>query len=303
MKPTNYILLLSTFICTLFGCSEEFTPSIQETSREAVLIAELEIAAEFVELSVSSTFSNTEEAYFPNDDELTSDNRPRLSNLKPDGQKGIALRYQSNQHKEKTPTWISASFIFKEGDEISLSANLEVVNMQNIYATTRAPYAGTFEETSGTAEIDSKGDYRFTVRLSDLVDDEDYYHLVPYTASSSTAANKNHLDLSVSTAGNALLFKPAHMDGILIDIDRTDAAKEFSITIPASEIISNNPSHIYLKLKTVTKEYFDYHKSLSFQLESQQGPFDAPIPTVSNVERGQGLFTAYATRMDSIAVN
>lgn len=265
-------------------------------AREAVLIAELEVG-ELVQMSISSTFTNTEEAYFPTFDDLQGD-LPKLSNLNPDGQKNKELRYLSEDQK-----WIHPSFRFKEGDEISLSANLEQVGMQNIYATTRAPIAGAITQKSNSLSINDNGDYEFMITLARLNHEEDYYHVLPYLASSSTAESKDFIDIEASSNGNSSLLKPVHMDGILIDIDITDSELEFLITIPASEIASFNPSHIYLKLKTVTKDYYDYHQSLTFQLESQQGPFDAPVPTVSNIERGQGLFTAYTTSMDSIRVN
>jgi len=251
-------------------------------------------------MTISSTFSNSEEAYFPTDDDLGLNNLPSLSSLNPNGQQNIALRNVTFEEGER---WISESFRLNQGDEISFQANLEVVGMNNIYATTRAPIAGKIEATSELVAINNDGDYTFSVKLSNPSHDEDYYHILPYTAISSVTSAKEFLDFTVSTSSSSLLLKPSHMDGILIDIDRSDAEREFLFTIPSSEITSADPSHIYLKLKTVTKEYYEYHKSLSFQLESQQGPYDAPVPTVSNIERGQGLFTAYTTSMDSIPLN
>ena len=293
MKLLSYILTFLVSISIFSSCSEEFRPVSEEVEREAVILAELEVG-KLVELTISSTFSPSEEPIFPNEEQL-SNNLPTLTNLTDGTADSQTLRYQSMTQK-----WVNQSFQFSAGHTISLSAELAELGLNSVFATTTPPFPG--EITAHSERVIDTGDsYEFSIELSIPESEESYYHLLPFEAVSSDSSDKNYFDFSINSIGESSIFRLAHLDGILIDIDRIDNMRQFDFSINKSEL-SYNPSNINLKVKTVAKEFYDYHRSLSAQLTSSQGPFEQPVPTVSNIERGQGLFTAYTVTLDSILV-
>ena len=291
MKPLSYILV-SILILFLVSCSEPLGLIAEDVEREAAIQAELEVG-QLVVMTLSTTFTESEEPIFPNEEQISIPNRPMLSNITTGEQ--VTLRNQINSRK-----WITESFLFGPGESLTLQANLESVGLTQIFATTTVPFPGEITSHSEIA-IDSGDTYDFSIELSQPELEDNVYHVKPFLAESANSNDIEYFDFSVNSIGESTMFRPSHLAGILIDIDRTDNMRQFDFSINKSEL-SSNPSNIYLKVMTVTKEYYDYHRSVSLQTTSSQGPFEEPVPIVSNIERGQGLFSASTVTLDSIRV-
>ncbi len=276
------------------SCSEDFTPQNEDTDKQAVILSEFEVGDNEIEMTLTTTFSLNEGPSDPGQQLRDSSNEPFLSNLD-NGATNKTFRYFSESQK-----WINDGFQFQPGHTISLTANLSVVGLDNIYAETTVPIAGEINVPTEVA-TDNGDTYDFSVELSIPELEDNFYHITPYISEDANSSSKQYLNVTGSTFGNATVFGLSHVDGILIDIDRMDNTNTFNLSIKKSEL-SSNPSKIYLQVKTVAKEYYDFHRSLTLQSESDQGPFDAPFPTVTNIERGQGIFTAYTVTLDSIRV-
>lgn len=278
----------------LASCSEVFTPQTEDVDKQAVVLSEIEFGDDVIEMSLSTTFSLNEGPSFPGEELRSTMNEPFLSNLD-NGQSNVTFRWQN-----EAQIWINSGFQYQPGHTISLTANLEVVGLDNIYAETTVPIAG--EISVMDAVVTDAGDtYDFTVELSIPELEDNFYHLIPFVAESVESETVEFLNVTGTSQGKSTVFALSHVDGILLDIDRADNTRQFNLSINKSEL-SSNPSNIYLKVKTVAKEYYDFHRSLTLQTEADQGPFDAPFPTVTNIERGQGIFTAYTVTLDSIRV-
>ena len=281
----------------LGACSEEFQPRQQEVEREAVILAELEVG-KLVELQITSTFdrfSPTDQPIFPTQEDLGPANVPFLSNLSPNGPRDVSMRYQT-----ESQTWVPNQFLFNAGEPLSLSADLSVIGLENSFAETTPPIPGEISTHSDVA-IDTGDNLEFSIELTLPESEESFYHIKPFIAESANSAIKEYFNFDLSTPGESGLFVPSHIDGILIDIDRTDNMRQFDFTIDKSEL-SSNPSNIYLQVRTVAKEYYDFHVSVTLQEEAGQLPFDEPFVIESNIEGGQGLFTAFTVTLDSIQV-
>jgi hypothetical protein len=277
----------------IVSCSEEFSPQNEDTVKQAVILSEFEVGTDVIEMTLTTTFSLNEGPSHPGE-ALQNGNEPFLSNLD-NGATNKTFRYQNVAQK-----WINDAFQYQPGHTISLTANLAVVGLENIYAETTIPIAGEINIPVPVA-TDNIDTYDFQMELSVPELEDNFYHIIPYVAASADDPSKQYLNIDAFAEGEASVFGLSHIDGILIDVNRAGNFNTFNLSIRKSELPSN-PSKIYLKVKTVAKEYYDFHRSLTLQAESDQGPFDAPFPTVSNIERGQGIFTAYTVSLDSIIV-
>ena len=299
MKPTLYISTIVAALALLSGCSDDFTPTSLDFEREPVILAELEVGALPV-ISVSSTFSNPEEEFFPTGDDLPSGTgtRPNLSNLAPGGVKNKEMRFQRS-FGDLSNIWVTESFRITEGSSYSLEADFSPVGMSTIFATTTAPVSGRVESLPEEVTLGQQDSYTFSLQLSDLDLEDNYYHVIPYLGNTSQALSR--AAFTIDHQGTSDIFELSHVDGILIDINDSDNERRFDFSINASEL-SSNPSYIYLRVKTVAQEYYDFHRSLTLQAESSVGTFDAPVIAEGNILRGQGIFTAFTYRIDSIRV-
>jgi len=55
-------------------------------------------------------------------------------------------------------------------------------------------------------------------------------------------------------------------------------------------------------LRTVSKDYYLYHTSLSRQIANKDRPFVEPISVYSNIEEGLGIFSGFALYRDSVSI-
>ncbi len=56
-------------------------------------------------------------------------------------------------------------------------------------------------------------------------------------------------------------------------------------------------------LRTVSKDYYLYHTSLSRQIANKDRPFVEPISVYSNIDNGLGIFSGYALYRDSVSIS
>lgn len=240
-----------------------------------------------VSLSISSTYGVDEAALLPTDE----DGEVRISNEQ-NQQLNKELRWVSNLN-----SWIQTSFKFFEGQEIVLNTDFTNLGLGKTTASCIVPPKGVI-----TSKVDAKkqsvlgiDQYNFALEFSELPENN-YYHLKPYILQ-----NGEQLFLNVNSTEEGT-FSLTHMAGILIDYTTTEGVNALDFTVFSKDLSNPSISEIHLDLKTVPKAYYDYHKSLTVQKETQQGPFDAPVPTSTNIEGGQGIFIAYQTSYDSIEV-
>ncbi|MDV7393939.1 DUF4249 family protein, partial [Arthrospira platensis SPKY1] len=51
-----------------------------------------------------------------------------------------------------------------------------------------------------------------------------------------------------------------------------------------------------IELRSVSPEYFNYHRSLARQYQASPDPFSEPVILYSNIEGGQGIFAGFVPR-------
>lgn len=291
MELTKILILLSVALC-MFSCTEEYQPVSESNQDTAVIIAELEVGKD-VSMTISSTYGEDTDAMFPSD----VDGSALLSNPE-NGQFNKELRWVDNEAIRQK--WIQTSFKFFEGQEIILDTDFSSLGLAKTYATAIVPPKGTItnkEETSDKV-VDGVNTFDLNINLAEIPEDN-YYHIKPFIVENG---RKTYLKTKEVLNGNSASFPLTHMDGMLIDYKLLDNNGSLHFVVQTNNLIDTNPSAIYLLLKTVPEAYYKFQKSLTIQKETKQGPFDAPVPTFTNIEGGQGIFVAYQSALDSIPV-
>lgn len=288
MNSNQLILLLLLAIC-LFSCSKEYTPTSQDTQDETVVLAELEVG-ETVFLSIGSTYGNQESGILPTDDDgfiflHNANNEQFNKKLRPTGTPG---------------KWVQTSLKFSAGHEIVIETDFSSLGHKPTTASIIVPSKGSFanKEDAIKRKVDDETRYTLDLELAEIPEDN-YYHIKPFVYQNGTEV---YLDIADITENSQSAFLLTHTHGMLIDYQVLEDVKNLQFDVFPKDVSSPDFSTIYFVLKTVPKAYYDYHKSLTAQKETQQGPFDAPVPTFSNIEGGQGIFVAYQSLIDSVPV-
>ena len=158
------------------------------------------------------------------------------------------------------------------------------------------------------------------VNFTDPIGAQDYYHLSLFNHSVNSEEGTPMDGFNGTTGGteaNVLIpLMPLESDknnpavtfhfedgGVLFTDEDFDGQKA---TLTFYSLLSfDNEAHqgkVVGELRTVSKDYYLYHTSLSRQIANKDRPFVEPISVYSNVENGLGIFSGYALYRDSVSI-
>lgn len=111
-----------------------------------------------------------------------------------------------------------------------------------------------------------------------------------------------NIEFSSENDNNSLI---AYFDGGVLFDDTAFDGKivPFSFTLttfiePDKQILGK----MFTELRTVSKDYYLFHNSLSRQQTSPGGPLSEPVIIYNNVQNGRGIFAGYNPVVDSVAI-
>jgi len=156
------------------------------------------------------------------------------------------------------------------------------------------------------------------VHFTDPIGAQDYYHLslFNHTADLETGAPMD--GFNGSSTGEIVLTplmplesdknNPAVIfhfeDGGVLFTDEDFDGQKATLTFYSLLSFNNeaNQGKVVGELRTVSKDYYLYHTSLSRQIANKDRPFVEPISVYSNIENGLGIFSGYALYRDSVSI-
>ncbi|MDX1941037.1 MAG: DUF4249 domain-containing protein [Saprospiraceae bacterium] len=154
--------------------------------------------------------------------------------------------------------------------------------------------------------------YKVSIIFEDPLEASNYYHLNFYqqiwnyqVVENDTIITGNWLRkiaFSPETDNNSLI---AYFDGGVLfdDASFNGKAVGYSFTLETSIDPSKHLlGKMFTELRTVSKEYYLFHNSLSRQQTSPGGPLSEPVIIYNNIENGQGIFAGYSPSLDSAAI-
>lgn len=156
-----------------------------------------------------------------------------------------------------------------------------------------------------------------TVQFDDPIGVQDYYHLSLYNqvpASEETPLEGFQDDETIghtltpltpleSDEANPSIVFHYEEGGVLFtdeDFDGRQVALKFYSLLNITDALEKG--NVVGELRTVTKDYYLYHTSLSRQIANKDRPFAEPITVYSNIENALGVFAGYATYRDSTSI-
>jgi len=159
----------------------------------------------------------------------------------------------------------------------------------------------------------------YSLTVSAEIDDPpelgNYYHLdffyerVNYTLSGTdTIRIPAGFDFSLllENTQNELPFLLHYDFGILIsDEDAGGRPLKFTLDATSRPVSNRNElfDRIYVELRSVSRDYFLYHSSLTRQNQQTDSILAEPVLLYNNIENGYGIFAGYHALEDSMEVN
>lgn len=139
------------------------------------------------------------------------------------------------------------------------------------------------------------------VSINDKKDIANYYEFMLFEADSVFDINQGgwvfnaypvyltSTDASVdqnNQSGESISFDDAYFDG-------KNYTTHFTFNKSYSQWGSPVIKHFYLQVRSLSKEYFLYNKSLNAQFNSQGNPFAEPAPVYNNIQNGLGIWGSF----------
>ena len=208
----------------------------------------------------------------------------------------------------------------------SYRLEISVPDHEVIIAEDIVPFAVALDEIKmDTIEVFGEAEemvykVKITVSFKDPIGAQDYYHLSLYNHATIPTDQNPPMDGFDGEEGEETVLIPLtplesdknnpaltfHYEdgGILFTDEDFDGQKS---TLKFYSLISLNNEEqrgkIIGALRTVSKNYYLYHTSLSRQIANKDRPFVEPISVFSNVENGLGIFSGYAVFRDSVSIS
>ena len=291
MNIKFYIFICFVSLCCI-GCEDDF--KTQSFSPDYFVVSEIEAdSTAKVYLGQTKSLSDMSE-FEPIVDAMVSltVDKGEMEDLKYSGLQGEPF-YKTE--------------IVKGDEEAQYTLDIQLADKHNLYAKTSLPEKKTIEKyfienvfyhlTTATSRY---RDFSFTASFL-LEKNHEYFHIIPRQIFETLNENGDPTGLAyiaeLQNITNILELDgiPDYKEGFLIERSKIPGdrinLKFDSWFLPSEEKIGNTQ----IELRTVSKDYFAYHKTVSKQQQVRSDPFAEPIIIYNNIDGGYGTFSAYAT--------
>ncbi|KAA3621308.1 MAG: DUF4249 domain-containing protein [Bacteroidetes bacterium] len=209
------------------------------------------------------------------------------------------------------PFYTAPGFVPDLGKDYTIRANLEGFDPVEAHST--IPLPRHFSELSiSDLVIEQNGNrirYTYTVNLefNDNPEEANFYHINlfqqvythPITGGDDEYVDLIPFEFSDSNDGNEILANIS--GGLLLEDDPLNGNYGFRVTYeinPATESLGK----VFIELRTVSKEYYQFHSSVTRQSKSPGGVFTEPVFIFNNIDGGHGIFAGYSAVTDSLSI-
>lgn len=151
--------------------------------------------------------------------------------------------------------------------------------------------AATFYEDGG---IDIEGEDRSAVEVifNDPPDEENFYEAVVIVNHSSDMSNIFR-EATYTDSNDPIISKGSDFYSVIFD-DTTFDGQEKKIKLLLYPITAEHAENrIHIQWRCITKDHFQFSKTLKQFDDQEDNPFSTPVQIYSNIENGIGLFSVY----------
>ena len=195
---------------------------------------------------------------------------------------------------------------------------LEVSNTKfdNVTATTVVPTPATITNFNTTLDQNLKSDINITIQ--DVGSEENFYgvEITRLDSINDTTSFSSGYSESSYACSNSQVIEYPSQDGIVgenctnlfLFTDKLFAGTTYTFNCYNENTFwGGGPdgidifTKIWVNLKTINEDYYQYTLSTNIALENYGNPFAEPVRIYSNVEGGFGIFGSYSVYKDSIS--
>ena len=235
--------------------------------------------------------------------------------------KGDEFVEQLNLVGESTtqfPYYANSNFI----PEVNVVYNIKVEapGYEPVMAQNSIPFSipiSTLQVSNIQSEVgENPGDrvYSYRVRLSfeDPAGEVNFYHLTfsqqilnyEVTEGDTSIISSRQEIIRFNTLSNDNTITASVLGGVLLE-DTIFDGDLFTNWFDLQQIIKTDREilgKMFVSLRSVSKEYYQYQRSLSNQQNDPDPPFGSPSVLFNNIENGAGVFAGYNQSMDSVII-
>lgn len=290
----KYLIVALTFVLAMTSCSEDFFSTTLEIDPPAytpqiVTHAFLNFDNKEINIQVSETTSITD-----------------VNNNGNNRSDAIVTLFNESDETQVIEATASAFSDFNFGQFNIITADNEYKLNVSVPGYDEIAFASqtipsnvvikdiVFKEDGG---IDNEGDDRSAVNIviEDLANEENFYEIFVMIANENnsyftTFASSNDPVVSRGYNYNSILLSDATFNGE----DKELKVQMYPITNAEAE------NRLFIKFRTVTKEYYQFSKTLERFDESKDNPFATPIQIYTNFENGIGVFSVFRERFEKV---
>ncbi len=294
MQNLYKIILFSLFVVFIISCSEDFFSTTLEIdppehTDQLVTNAFLNIDEGLIEVVVSKTYSvaDVDQEFDLVDDAVVI--------LKDDQSLDQRIEYNGEEF----------GFNYTNDQILSSSNNFDLeVNYADFRAkaSASAPCVVELSEFEFIADggIDSDGEDRSRIEFSfdDPADEENYYALTIFLSNANNPtepAFPTYTDTNDPSGSRGFDFHTL----LISDASFNGERKKFKALMyrATNEEVENR---VFAKWQMITKEYFQYSKTLNIASDLEDNPFATPVQIFTNFDGGIGIFSVYRERWYSV---
>ena len=306
---------LGFLLLILSSCEEPFDPQFYEEEGQLVVVSNFNPNSP-IEVYVSVSQSVVEEAQ-----------TAYLSNAEVDVLHGdtllVTLALATKMDGDRIiPYYTHPNFVPKEGRWYTLrvraegyapvsatsyippQVKLDSINLENL--ATETPEAPSNEEETQVYTYD------INLQFLDPAGENNYYHLNVYqqvkkqvSQGDTTATELLTYKIFFSPALNTNHVTVHHDGGILLEdtpFDGTYARLSFPVRFVLDLGQREELGDLLVEFRSVSREYFLFHTSLSKQKEQGKDPLHEPVLVYDNIQNGHGIFAGFNSSQDSVVI-
>ena len=187
------------------------------------------------------------------------------------------------------------------GDKITIKASSK--DLKDVEGTTEIPKAVEITSLELKEVINEDGLFVRTANMEisfkDPSETKNYYHIKVYTVYEppylSTLGYSTNDVNAIDAAYSEVLFDNSFLWD---DLYFSGLEKKINISFSPQPIDATYK----IELRTISKEYFQFYRTLYLQQQNSSGPFAEPINIFSNIKNGYGIVAGYSAVSDTIFI-
>lgn len=208
---------------------------------------------------------------------------------------------------------------FQAQNNVTYTIKVEVPGFETITAESMIPEMIKIQNLKVSNYVsertpDGETNYNFSVTIDfeDPEEVENFYHLNLYQKTYQVIVEgvdttiledvRESIQFSEVIDNNFILANEG--GGVLFD-DTPFNGKIVSYTFPISFSLKSKEKvagELLVELRSVSRDYYRYQRSLSQQQKNPGAPFAEPVILYNNVMNGQGIFAGYSAALDSVRI-